>query len=498
MFRSVFSRMLATYIVISILTMVVLALVLSFALRGVLLDKQFELMRRNEETVSSLIEQSQSMEIGVSTMLSQLKTIAVSTRSVIWLLDVQGRMLRITGDENDSSTFAQNTLEENLNTELTKVLGGEEIATTGIFDAPLNAPVMTVGRPISLNGEIVGAVLIHVRLAELDSLLSSAIMNITFSALLAIALSVILVYFTSLRISRPLSQIGAAAREIARGNLDKRVKTTGEDEIGELAMSFNRMVDKIQSQEAIRRGFVANVSHELRSPLTSIQGFVQGILDGTIPAKQRDKYLKTVLSETKRLGKLINDLLDLSQFESGKLPLNITEFDVNEMLRRVLITFEGRIDAKALEVNAQFAGEKLLLKADADRMIQVLNNLLDNAVKFSRHGGRLFVRTRKLGREIRISIADEGAGIPAKDLPHIWERFYQAEDTARDSGEGTGLGLSIAQKIISQHGGRIRVRSCEGAYTVFVISLFDPEPKVDEVKRRTWNAKAGPFKRTDE
>ncbi|MDP2892471.1 MAG: HAMP domain-containing sensor histidine kinase [Bacillota bacterium] len=471
MFRTVFSRMLATNIVISVLTMTLLALVLSFSLRGVFINKQFEEMRRNEDNIISIIEKNQGIKWAEPSTLIQLQAVASSNHFVIWLLDNHGNILSIAGDGSDSDQFEQNTLGDNLKAVLIKVLSGEEIATTGIFDAPLNAPVMTVGHPITQNG-MMGAVFIHLKLQEFESILGNVIMNITLSALLAIALSVILTYFNSLRISRPLSQMSAAAKEIARGNMQKRVNGAGKDEIGELASSFNKMVDELQTQENVRRGFIANVSHELRSPLTSIQGFVQGILDGTVPENQRDKHLKTVLGETKRLGKLINDLLDLSQIEAGKFPLHITKFDLNEVARRILITFEGKIEAKGMEVDARFAGGKLFIRADMDRMVQVLANLLDNAVKFSRSGGKLYVRTKTVGNAARIIIADNGLGIPKKDLPFIWQGFYRVDDTTRENGGGTGLGLSIAKKIIEQQKGNIRVRSAEGAYTVFIIDIL--------------------------
>jgi signal transduction histidine kinase len=246
------------------------------------------------------------------------------------------------------------------------------------------------------------------------------------------------------------------------------------DEIGQLAMSFNTMAEELKKQEDLRSGFVANVSHELRSPMTSIHGFAQGMLDGTIPQEDHQKYLEVIVGETRRLNKLIRELLDLSQIESGKFPLHMQVFDVNELISRVLITFEEKIVSKSLEIEVDFKQDKAMVQADPDRIEQVVINLLDNAVKFTGEGGNIKIWSHGTQDKMLIGVSDNGPGIPEEDQPYVWERFYKV-DKSHSGKKGTGLGLSIVKKIIDQHGERITLQSQPGGGATFVFSLRKQE-----------------------
>ena len=229
------------------------------------------------------------------------------------------------------------------------------------------------------------------------------------------------------------------------------------------------MAENVSRLDQSRRSFVANVSHELRSPMTCIQGYVQGMLDGTIQDGEREKYLNTVLSETKRLTKLIGELLDLSRFEAGKTPLNKTRFDIDELILSVLFKFEKRIEDKGIDVEISFKEQPCFVEADMDRITQVVTNLIDNAVKFAAEKGRLIVWTHVVDNLCYVTVKNDGATIPADDLPFIFERFYKV-DKAHTSGGGTGLGLAIVKRILEQHGQTISVTSA-GGLTTFVFTL---------------------------
>ncbi len=480
MFRSVFTRMLVTNLAIIAIVLVLLAVGLSFTIRGVIVDKQLRQMENDVDYMAGLFTAYPTSGISTEIIEYELERTAQIKKAEVWLVRPDGMIMPIPANNLKSNfDYQRLVLGNQLDKQVSNVLKGEAIATTGMFDVPFNAPVMTVGKPIIQDDMIVGAVFMHVKVDELGGVLRSTYQYITFSALLAVGLAFIMVYISSRRLSNPLRQMSEAANDIAKGNFDRRVSESGEDEIGQLSRSFNMMVKDLQAQEKIRRGFVANVSHELRSPLTSIQGFAQGMLDGTVPENEKQRCYETIVQETKRLGKLINDLLDLSQMEAGKYRLNKTTVELNELVRRTLITFEGRIDAKNLQVDVCFDADKIHVEADADRIIQVLMNLFDNAVKFSEQGGKLVIRTKSKDRNVRILIADNGQGIPRKDLPHIWDRFYQAHDTSNGE-SGTGLGLSISKMIIDQHGGRIRVRSTEGKITLFLIDL--PKSTLNQIQ----------------
>lgn len=266
-------------------------------------------------------------------------------------------------------------------------------------------------------------------------------------------------------------EMNVISREFAKGNFKRRVDINTKDEIGQLAVNFNAMADSLENLENMRRSFVANVSHELRSPLTSIRGYIQGVLDETIPLEQSGKYLSIALDETRRLNKLINELLDLAQIESGQFPLTMTTFDINELIRRVLISQEERITSKDIDVNIDFQYEYYYVEGDRDRIQQVLYNLIDNAIKFNPEEGALGIKTWDYEDVVFVKISDQGPGIPKDEIRHIWERFYQVDKARSFKNGGTGLGLSIVKKIIEEHGQDIWINSKIGEGTEFIFSL---------------------------
>ena len=269
------------------------------------------------------------------------------------------------------------------------------------------------------------------------------------------------VFFIARQMSRPLTAMAQAAGSMARGNFDARAPEEGGRETRELAQAFNQMAAQLSSLESSRRDFVANVSHELRSPITSIQGFAQGMLDGTIPREENTKYLQVVVDETHRLSKLINNLLNLSRMENEEISLACTDFDINELARRVLISRMTQIDEKRLEIDVQFEDEACMVHADADQIQQVVINLLDNAIKFTPEGGRVTLAVRRAGDLVSLRVKDTGVGILPEDAPHIFDRFYKA-DKAHTVGKGTGLGLAICYRIMERHGQSIRLISGDG------------------------------------
>jgi len=231
------------------------------------------------------------------------------------------------------------------------------------------------------------------------------------------------------------------------------------------------MADSLEKLELMRRSFVANVSHELRSPLTSMRGYIQGVLDKTISAGDQDKYLKIALDETERMNRLINELLDLSQIESGQFSMDIKVVDINETIRRVLIAREDRINAGGMDVDVDFEKDVCLVEGDPDRLQQVVINLLDNAIKFNREGGVITLKTWLHKDNVFVKIADQGPGIPKEEAVHIWEPFYQIDKSRSKKKSGTGLGLSIVKKIIEEHGQDIWLNSEEGKGSAFIFSL---------------------------
>ena len=308
---------------------------------------------------------------------------------------------------------------------------------------------------------VMGFILIQTAAQTVHAAYRGLIWQTLLAAAALFLLGAAVVFFIARQMSRPLAAMARAAADMAKGDFDARAPEEGGKEIQELSQAFNQMAAQLSSLEQSRRDFVANVSHELRSPITSIQGFAQGMLDGTIPPEQHGQYLQVVVDETHRLSKLIASLLNLSRMENEETSLAYTDFDVNELARRVLISRVTQIDEKRLEIDVRFEREACFVRADADQIQQVIINLLDNAIKFTPEGGTVTLSTLEAEGHIALRVKDTGVGILPQDAPHIFDRFYKA-DKAHTVGKGTGLGLAICYRIMERHGQTIRLLSGEG------------------------------------
>lgn len=284
--------------------------------------------------------------------------------------------------------------------------------------------------------------------------------------------AVVIVRMTTLRLTKPFVDMTGVVQRYVKGDYNLRIDVPGTQEAAELAESFNQMADEVRDLETTRRAFVQNVSHELRSPLTSMKGFLEAMQDGTIPANDYDRYIDIVLSETRRMGSMVNDLLDLARIESGKQALNVEVFELHGLIARTLLTFEARIYEKTMDVDVRFGAEQYYVEADSAQIEQVLRNIIDNAIKYSPDKSRICVTTSAVGKKIVVSIADNGQGIPKEDIPHIFDRFYKVEKAhTYSSHSGTGLGLSITRRIIEQHGETIELKSELGKGSDFTFTL---------------------------
>ena len=306
-----------------------------------------------------------------------------------------------------------------------------------------------------------GFILIQTAAQTVHAVYKDLIWQTALAAVGMFVLAAAAVFFLARQITRPLTAMAQAAGRMARGDFGARAPEEGGKEILELSQAFNQMAAQLSTLEQSRRDFVANVSHELRSPITSIQGFAQGMLDGTIPPEQHGEYLRVVVDETHRLAKLIQSLLNLSRMESEETSLALSHFDLNELVRRVLISRVTQIDEKQLDIEVDFPRENCFVYADADQIQQVIINLLDNAVKFTPAGGEIRLSTGEEGDHVFLRVKDNGPGILPQDAPHIFDRFYKA-DKAHTVGKGTGLGLAICYRIMERHSQAIRLLSGEG------------------------------------
>jgi signal transduction histidine kinase len=262
-----------------------------------------------------------------------------------------------------------------------------------------------------------------------------------------------------------------ATRNFAKGKFDVKTPVIGEDEIAELAIAFNSMADSLAHYEYTRSSFLANVSHDLRTPMTSIAGFIDGILEGAIPPEKQPYYLEIIGQEVKRLSRLVNSLLDISRMEAGNRKFEKTPFDICEMARIILLSFESKIDAKHLDVDFEAPDDRLMVFSDKDAINQVLYNICDNAVKFSKDGGKYKIAIKEELSKVTVKVYNEGEGIPNEDLPYVFDRFYKSDKSRRLDKTGVGLGLYICKTIMDNLGEDISVEGTYGEYCEFTIKL---------------------------
>ncbi len=373
----------------------------------------------------------------------------------------------------DKVSAVESLSTEDVTDALREVLQGNEVQKR--LSSDQGGEIFTVAVPWVQNGAVLGAVFIHTSAQVVEAEYKGIVFQVAVGFAVSALLSVLAAVFYTRRITRPLTGITKVAEAMSNGNFSVRAGADGVNEIKQMAASINVMADKLSKVEEGRREFVANVSHELRAPVTSVHSFVTGMLDGTIPEEEHKKYLQIVSDETIRMKKLISDLLQLSRMDDGAETLTCTDFDINEAIRRVIIGRMNDIDAARIQLHLDFDTEACFVHADADRIAQVLHNLVDNALKYLPVNGNLTISTILVHDKVAVTVTNDGAPILPQDRPHIFERFYRA-DKAHTVGKGTGLGLSICKRILALHGEDICLLPREDA----VSFRFTLQPAAEE------------------
>lgn len=342
---------------------------------------------------------------------------------------------------------------------------------TGDFSGWFTEDMISVYTPIVNGFSTRGYMLLHYPERNLQASVNSSLNVVYLTSLFIFVLTLLLLLFISRFVLKPLRQITRAAKEYAAGNLTYEYEYPSEDELGVLSKTLNFMAKSLAQSGEDQRKFITNVSHDFRSPLTSIKGYIEAILDGTIPESLQNKYLCIVRDETDRLNKLTTSILDINSMSQNGQLLEYSDFDVHHIIKKILATFEGRCNTKRITFELTFSSRELYVHADESRIQQVLYNLVDNAIKFSNPGSVIFIETYEKREKAYISVKDQGVGIPADSLKKIWERFYKTDTSRGRDKKGLGLGLSIVKEIIQAHGENIDVISTEGVGTEFIFTL---------------------------
>ena len=480
MFKSVFSKYVTAFMLIIVVSFLVVLVITATSIGRFSNSVKEEVVMNTVETsanyFSSLLYSSESENLYALDERERSETVSILSHISINVEDVSTVVTDMNGNvvfsyycENSKMAF-----EGNLPSDVVGVIESEgEYFSTGRFTDFFKGANILCGRVIKNgNGEACGYVFScsdSFMMSELWELMFRTVMGAILWVLLA---ALIAVYFISERVIAPLREISNAAKSFAKGKFDVRVPVHGSDEVAELAETFNNMAESLNNYDNMRNTFMSDVSHDLRSPMTSIAGFVDGILDGVIPPEQHEYYLKVVSTEVHRLSRLVSSLLNLSRIQAGDRKFTMTRFDVCETARLILISFEQKIDAKHLDVEFDSQEERMYVNADSDAIYQVIYNLCHNAVKFSDEGGRLKISINRIkGKKILIEVYNDGQGIAKENLQFVFERFYKGDKSRGLDKTGAGLGLFISKTIVEAHNERIWVESEYGKNCSFKFTL---------------------------
>ena len=330
-----------------------------------------------------------------------------------------------------------------------------------------------VGVP-AVNSEtlaVVGEVFAVATMTSLDTMWRGFVGLFFMTSFVSLMIAFMSASIAAMRQVKPIREMAQATRLYAEGDFDVRMRDYGRnDEVGELAASFNNMAESLQQTERQRREFIANISHELKTPMTTIAGYTDGILDGTIPPENERRYLQIISNESRRLSRMVRRMLDVSQLQAIDPLRGGNHFDICESMRRVLISMEQKINDRHLDVDADIPEEPILVLGDNDMITQVIYNLLENATKFAREGTALYLGITAIDGKARVTVRNLGASIPADELPLLFERFHKSDKARSEDKDGVGLGLYIVKTILEQHKEKINVTSEDGV-TTFTFSL---------------------------
>ena len=403
-------------------------------------------------------------ETSLDTVKKQLDALDTYLSANLWIINPSGRMVL----DSQAPVDLEN---ETVISDFDPTITGNSYYTVGNFFGSFSEEQLSVFAPITSDYKVRGYVVIHYPMSNLVASCHS-LLNISYLMLIILFLlsMIILIFFTEM-VYLPLRKITEATEQYAAGNMHYEFQIDSEDEIGYLGATISYMASEIARSEDDQKKFVANVSHDFRSPLTSIKGYLEAMLDGTIPPELYEKYLTIVLNETERLTKLTNSLLTLNNLNTKGMLLDKSIFDINKVIRNTAASFEGTCKSKAIAIELILTGDELFVTADVGKIQQVLYNLLDNAIKFSHPDSIIKIETNEKHNKLFVSVKDSGIGIPKDDQKLIWDRFYKSDLSRGKDKKGTGLGLSITKEIIQAHGEHINVISTEGVGSEFIFSL---------------------------
>ena len=488
MYKSVFAKYITAFMLIIVVAFMILAGIISSMMQSHSDASTEDTLKRSAQNVKLYMEQGFSSSgyesydayiKGYSMgILRDISTLAMFTNeAVILYIDSDGSILL--------SNIALSHPSVNAIT-MQNIIESGNLFGSGFLDGVFNDQYSYYALPIYNGSRFEGAIFACASEDSMNQLVQDMMKTLIISSLWIMLAALIAVYFITEKIIGPLKQMSRAAKSFASGHFDVRVPVIGNDEVAELAVAFNNMATSLASYEDMRRTFLANVSHDLRTPMFNIGATIDSILAGAIPPEKYNYYFDIIAQEVRRLSRLVSSLLDISRIQAGDRKFNYEPFDVCEMARQILISFEQKINNKNLDVEFDCEEDRMYVNADHDAIYQILFNLCDNAVKFAREGGKYKISLLTKDRKVHVSVYNEGEGISSEDMPYVFERFYKADKSRGLDKTGSGLGLYISKTIINAHNERIWCKSELGQYCSFTFTL---QPTSEQAYKASQEAK---------
>lgn len=443
-------------------------IILTFIYNNYLAEEKYKMLQKSCESIGDFVKletenQDNYSEYAVYYIVNNLANVSECD---IFITDQSG-VIKICGCSEWGSDGMCEHSGTQLNADIINSIVSDKrntISTLGFYSSPhyTAATALDSGR---------GFVVATDSIDEARNLMKRIAHIYIISAIVPLALMFVAISVMTYRLTKPLRLMSDAAHAMAKGDFSRRIPVTSDDEIGQLAVSFNQMTNSLARLEEVRKSFIANVSHELKTPMTTIGGFIDGIIDGTIPADRQQYYLGIVHDEIKRLSRMVESMLSISRLEASEAEIKKEPFDFKELLLGVVISQERRIEQKNINISGLDVLPDVTVNADKDLIYRVVYNLVDNAIKFTDEGGKITFNIKCEPKNLVFRIENTGRGIPQSELPYVFERFYKVDKSRSANKQSTGLGLYIVKTIIKNHGGVISVSSVENRFTAFEFTL---------------------------
>ena len=475
--RRLYLKLFGSFLIFAAITLVFLSTFTHNTTENYLIEKQAQELSRESSLITAEIRgHFAKPEEPLPDLQNDMENISKYLAAEVWIIDTNGNVIL---DSSDAMVQAMAQVDKPMHIDEFEISDfGNTNYKTGNFYGLFKEDTLSVFSTITHNYKVRGYVFLHMPMSEALSQ-AEEIVDITSLSVIIILIStfVLIIVFTII-VYRPIRNITKTAERYARGDFSTQIKVNSNDEIGYLADTLNYMATSLGTMEEEQRKFISNISHDFRSPLTSIKGYIEAMIDGTIPVEMQEKYLNIILFETERLNKLTQNILDLNKFGHNGISLDISDFDINQLIRNTTMTFEGICNKKGLSFDLLLTGQDLFVKGDMSKIQQVLYNLIDNATKFSNNNTSITIETNIRNEKVFISVKDKGIGIPSDSIKKVWERFYKTDQSRGKDKKGSGLGLAIVKEIVQAHNENINVISTEGVGTEFIFTLPLSEKEV--------------------